>query len=319
MESLLGITFKDWWRVLNENHFRIHAVYAKRAAFLTLKSIFNSIHRRKEIRLYGEAIENVRITEDPIFILGHWRSGTTLLHNLFSLDPQFAYPNNFQVTSPHTFLFAEEIVKKQLEKMSPHKRPMDNVEVTYKSPAEDEFGIAMLSLRSPMVAWCFPLREKYYDRFLTFRRASQKEIDAWKSATLFFLKKLTLRYNRRLVLKSPTHTARIRLLLEMFPNALFIHIHRDPFTVFQSTRKLYDKTVSLSYLQKPRWDEIDAGILRRYKEMYDAFFEERSLIPAKQFLEISFEDFEKNQYDYLKNIYAYFHLPGFDKISTPCR
>ena len=37
---------------------------------------------------------------DPVFILGHWRSGTTLFHNLLALDEQFAYPAHLPGLEP---------------------------------------------------------------------------------------------------------------------------------------------------------------------------------------------------------------------------
>ena len=44
----------------------------------------------------------------PLFVLGHWRSGTTHLHNLLAQDiDQFAYANTYQVINPHTFLATE--------------------------------------------------------------------------------------------------------------------------------------------------------------------------------------------------------------------
>ena len=37
-----------------------------------------------------------------------------------------------------------------------------------------------------------------------------------------------VRSPKRIVLKSPAHTARVRVLLELFPKARFVHIIRDP-------------------------------------------------------------------------------------------
>ena len=51
----------------------------------------------------GDAIEATRV-EAPVFILGHYRSGTTYLHELLSNDPGFASPNRFQAFNPSTFL-----------------------------------------------------------------------------------------------------------------------------------------------------------------------------------------------------------------------
>jgi hypothetical protein len=95
---LSGITADAWWRLLRENGFSVDAAYWHRAAFVTVVSLLNSYYRRREDRLYREAIERARITQPPLFILGHWRSGTTLLHYLLAQDTdQFAFANTYQV------------------------------------------------------------------------------------------------------------------------------------------------------------------------------------------------------------------------------
>ncbi|MDY7076347.1 MAG: sulfotransferase, partial [Chloroflexota bacterium] len=175
----------------------------------------------------------------------------------------------------------------------------------------DEFAISMMSLRSPLIGWSFPRREEHYERYLTFRGVSEKEVERWKAAFVIFLKKLTWKYKRPLILKSPVHTARIRLLLDLFPDARFVHIHRNPYTVFQSTRWLYEKTVSKGYLQHPQAERINDGILRRYAKMYDAFFEEWVLIPDGQFYEIGFEELEKDMLGQLDKVYECLGIPGF--------
>ena len=78
-----------------------------------------------------------------------------------------------------------------------------------------------------------PRQAKRYDKYLTFREASLDEIARWQSALKWFVQKLAYsKGNRPLVLKSPAHTGRVRLLLEAFPEARFIHIHRNPYDVF---------------------------------------------------------------------------------------
>src|SRR6185436_8984100 len=121
----------------------------------------------------------------------------------------------------------------------PPKRPMDNVEWTMKSPQEDEFALCILCGKSPCTAWIFPKQREHYDRYLTFRGVSDEEIKQWQDTLMWFLKKLTWKVQRPLILKSPPHTCRIKLLLQIFPDARFVHIHRDPYTVFSSSRKTF--------------------------------------------------------------------------------
>src|SRR6267154_4300919 len=107
---LAGISAGDWWRLLRENRFAVDPPYWHRALFITLTSVINSYCRRKEEKRFGAVVEKVEITRPPLFLLGHWRSGTTHLHNLLALDTdQFAFANTYQVVNPHTFLTTEEV------------------------------------------------------------------------------------------------------------------------------------------------------------------------------------------------------------------
>lgn len=313
MDTLIGFTAKTWWTLLRENRFRVSAKYWDRVAVVTVMSIMNSRAKRKEEKQYGAEVAQTQV-KAPLFVLGHWRSGTTLLHNLLALDEQFAYPNLFQVTHPHTFLSREALVEAELGDAEAEKRHMDNMQVTFRSPGEDESALAVLSLRSPVLGWLFPRQEDFYDRFLSFHSANAKDVQRWKAALLLLLQKLTWRYNKPILLKSPHHTARVRLLLEMFPDARFVHIYRNPYKVFQSTQKLYATAVPQSYLQQPNGKDPTEGILQRYTMMYDAFFDERPLIPAGQYCEVAFEDLESDMMGTVEKIYTQLNLAGFAAV-----
>ena len=314
MDSLIGIVWADWWRLLAQNRFAIDPRYWHKAAYITARAAYNSRLRRVEENLYGRQIRETKVENPPVFLLGHWRSGTTFLHNLLCNDPRFAFPTLLDMYNPHSFIHLQAKIEKVLEKAPSQKRPMDNVVVTYKSPAEDEFALAILSLESPLLAWTFPRRSRVYDRYLTFRNVNGQEQSRWEQAFLLLMKKLTVKYEgRQLLLKSPTHTGRIALLLKLFPDAKFIHIHRNPYDVFKSTRKLYDTAVIPSQAQKPTngWDPIDR-ILRQYVDMYDAFFEQKEQIPDGNFTEVAFEDLEREPLKVARYIYETLGLGGFD-------
>ena len=63
------------------------------------------------------------------------------------------------------------------------------------------------------------------------------------------------------MLKSPTHTARVRTILEVFPDAKFIHIVRDPLVLFPSTVRLWKSLSEVQGFQIPR---DDAGWIERH-------------------------------------------------------
>lgn len=309
---LAGITTGDWLRLLRENGFAVDPAYWHRAAFITAVSAMNSHFRRKEEKLFGDRIAGTEI-QAPLFVLGHWRSGTTHLHNLIAQDTrQFAFANTYQVVNPHTFLCTEETNTRRFAWMVPKTRPMDAMELNFQAPQEDEFAPCLMSLRSLYLGISFPRREDDYACYLDFHGVPQIEIDEWKRAFTGFLKKLNFKYNRPLVLKSPPHTARIRLLLEMFPDARFVHIHRHPYQVFRSCRHYYDTATWYSYLQKPDTSLIDDRIIRRYTRLHDAFFAERDLIPEGRFHEIRFDDLERTPMATMQLLYQKLDLKGFD-------
>jgi len=312
---LAGITAGDWLRLLRENRYEVDPTYWHRAAFVTLSSLMNSIHRFREERQFAEVVAATAVPP-PLFVLGHWRTGTTHLHNLLALDTdQFAFANTYQVVNPHTFLTTEEVNSRTFAWMVPDRRPMDNMRLSFQAPQEDEFAPCLMSLRSPYLGVSFPRREDHYARYLTFRGVPAAEVDAWKSAFLLFLRKLTFKYQKPLVLKSPPHTARIRMLLELFPGARFVHIHRHPLDVFRSFRHYFDTAGWHTYLQRPDVGAIDDRILGRYTALHDAFFAERDLIPKGQFHEMSFADLERDPVGQLRRTYDTLGLEGFERLA----
>jgi hypothetical protein len=317
---LSGICFEDWWRLLRENRFAVDAVYWHRAAVVTVLSLVNSFLRRAEERRYRRAIDATAIAEPPLFVLGHWRSGTTHLHNLLALDTeQFAFPNTYQAVNPHSFLVSEDVASRLFAFMVPPKRPMDNMALSFQTPQEDEFALLLGCLRSLYLGITIPRREEFYGRYLTFQGVPAAEIAEWQQTLRWFVRKLTYKYRRAVVLKSPPHTARIRLLLQVFPGARFVHIHRDPYVVFQSFRHYFDTAMWYTYLQRPDVEGIDRRILERYSVLYDAYFAERGLIPPGQYHEMAFEDLERDPLGEMRRLYEQLSLPGFERLESKLR
>lgn len=312
-----GIATGDWLSLLRDNRFAVDRPYLLRAALITLASLANSVLRRYENAVYGPSVRKMEV-RSPVFILGHWRSGTTHLHNLLTVDHRFAYPNLYQVVFPHTFLCSEMVAMRLLALFVPKRRLGDNMAQHLGMAFEDEFALCAATLRSPYLSMSFPRRGEHYDRYLTLRSVPDSEIAEWKDGLKLFLQKLTWKYGRPLVLKSPTHTCRIRLLLELFPDARFVHIHRNPYQVFLSTRRRRGIGIEYFRLQRPVGPEDDM-LIRRYVEMYDHFFAERSLIPAGRYHEVALEDVARDPVGQLREIYAKLDLPDFGEVEEPVR
>lgn len=309
-----GITFSQWLKILRNRNLKFDFPYHYRIIPTTLKSTTNSMLKRIEDHKFQAKYNNVTI-KPPIFIIGHWRSGTTFMQNILANDDRFAYPNLYQVTNPHTFLISEEtFITRLFSILVPKKRLFDNVPFGLKAPHEDEFIAWHSSGLSPSRSWNFPKSTEYFDKYLSFKQCNTNEINRWKNDLINFLKKLTYKYDKTIVLKSPQHTARLNLLLNLFPHARFIHIYRNPYRVYQSTKKLYSFVYKISSFQKYDSDKIHQRILNQYKEMYDCYFEDRKHVSDSQLVEIKFEDLEEKPLEILESVYKNLALPSFEYV-----
>src|SRR6516162_7901418 len=316
--AFTGITLGRWLRVLRDNHFAVERPYWGQAALITLASIPNTLLAAWENWFYGAKIRNTGVAP-PLFILGIWPSGTTHLHNLLAQDDRFAYATTYQVFYPHTFLTTEKRNARLVGFFLPRKRPQDNMALGVGEPQEDEFALCSLTGRAWPLSWAFPRRADYYGRYLTLRETSAIEAAEWKAALARLVRKLSFKYGKPLVLKSPGHTCRIRLLLELFPGAKFVHIHRNPYDVFRSTQHMVRTVTPWWALQRPDYSDLEGRTLRQYREVYDAFFEERGQIPEGHFHEIRFETLEADPIGQLRAMYEALSLPDFEHVEPALR
>ena len=132
------------------------------------------------------------------------------------------------------------------------------------------------------------------------------------------MKKLTLSNPTRLVLKSPPHIGRVSTLLEMFPQAQFVHIVRDPYQVYPSTRRLWDAALAPAHLQIPKPELVDSIILSWYAELFSPFERDRKLIPSGSLYEMKFEDLEAEPIKTMRGMYEELGLPGFESFEERC-
>ena len=315
MNWFVGSTFDIWINFLKENKNIWMPQNWIKIIFTSLFTIRNTFLSKKEFLLLKEQNHSNFKLEDPIFILGHWRSGTTHLENILINDNYFNYPTLLQVTFPNTFFIIQEKLKSKKKRIE-NKRPMDNIKINTNSPGEDEVAVWSMCNISPIGSRLLKNKENYYDRFLTFEDATKQEYEIWKNSLLAFLNKVSGSDTRPLLLKSPEHTARIKILLNIFPNAKFIHLHRNPLDVFQSTKNLYDKVIRPSYYHKVDDKHLTNRIIFVYKKMYDIFFEDIKLLNKNNFIDISYENLIVTPLDVIKNIYTQLNLALTDETLT---
>ena len=71
---------------------------------------------------YEKLLANQPLEHDPVFILGHWRSGTTFMHNVFSCDKHFGYNTTYQTVFPHLMMWGQPFFKKNMSWLMPDRR-----------------------------------------------------------------------------------------------------------------------------------------------------------------------------------------------------
>jgi hypothetical protein len=263
-----GMRFSTWMRELARNRFAISPSRVPMTCAITGFSVVNSGLAALERAIYGRRIDAVELVEPPLFILGHWRAGTTFLHELMIRDPAHTYATTYQCFAPHHFVLSERFVTPWSGMFVPERRPMDNMAAGWDRPMEDEFALANLGALTPYLSMMFPNRGEKYAEYLSLRDVPLAEREAWKRDLLQFIKRLSLDDPRRIVIKSPPHTARVRLLLEMFPQAKFVHIARDPQAIYSSTIKLWQALNTEEGLQAVRDDSwLGHSVVESLKRM----------------------------------------------------
>ena len=89
----------------------------------------------------------------------------------------------------------------------------------------------------------------------------------------------------------------------MFPDAKFIYLMRNPYTVFESTRNFFTNTIQPLKLQDISEKEIVDNIIKVYTDLYFRYQEDKKLIPEGNLIEIKFEDFEQNSLEMTHFLY----------------
>lgn len=308
----LGMSFRGWWRLLAANRFDISPRRLHFAFGNSVGSLFNGPLGMLQEWIHGRKIRAMDFPDDPIFIIGHWRTGTTLLHELLIRDPRHTYATSYDCFAPNHTLITAWIVPRTVWWLLPKNRPMDNMPMAWDSPQEDEFAICNMGLGSPYLTIAFPNRAPQGQEFLDFRDVPEHVAESWKDRFRRFVNMITLRDKKRIVLKSPTHTARLRVLLEMFPRAKFVHIVRDPYTVFPSTMHLWRSVYQTDGLQVPDFDNLREHVFETFTRLYAELDATRPLVPEENFFELRYEDLIADPVGKMAAIYESLDLGDFE-------
>ena len=314
-----GMRLPAYARALAANRFRVDPRRLGMALIILLAAAVNSILGALQRLLYGSRIARTEIRQHPIFVIGHWRSGTTLLHELLALDPRHTAPSTYACFMPNHFLLTRRLLRPIISRLMPASRPTDDMPVGWDLPQEDEFALCNMGMPSPYLTMMFPNRPPQFLQHLTLAAVSPSDRERWKRTLLWFLRCLTLDRPGRLVLKSPPHTGRIRFLLEMFPDARFVYIVRDPYVVYASTMRHYRRLFRDQGLQKPRFEGLEELVLDTGERLHHAFERDRPLLARGRLCEISYEDLVADMPGQMRYIYRTLELGDVDRVLPAIR
>ena len=269
--------------------------------------VYEYFYFRKKVRKY-------KIKKAPVFIIGHWRSGTTHLHNLLCKDPANGFTTTYQAVFPNN-LKSKWIFKTFMKLNMPEKRPADNVQLSTDFPQEEEYALSNMTHSSFYHFFYFPsINEELYEKYVRFNGISVIEKNKLKRKYHELLVKAALNTGKdQLIIKNPVNTGRIKLLLEMYPDAKFIHIYRDPIVTYLSAVKFFKSLLPTTSLENYQDEFIIKTIIQNYKKLMHDYFETKNLIPTGNLYEIKFEEFDEDNLLHLKEIYDKLELETWEE------
>jgi hypothetical protein len=311
-----GIGFSRLVRLARKNSISCHPKYLLRFLFLAQSALWSDLFSWIERKRYGKKIASTPFPENPIFIIGHWRTGTTLLHQLMNLDPNLAAPTLFQVAEPNCFICSYRYYVPVFSALLPENRPMDNVRLGMNEPQEDEYAIYRITDFSPIERLVFPKNSNYFILdYPSFMPGNEKERKEWEEQLSSYFRKLHFFHGKTIVSKNPFNSLRIKELAVLFPKARFIHIVRHPYDVVPSTIHLWKIVLQQNSLNRKGSEPGIKEVVEGLDKVLTTIEKDKSVLPEENFYEMKFEDLEADPVAEFRKIYSRFHMPFDDALS----
>jgi len=284
-----------------------------------LDEIFFPAYRRQEVKA-------------PVFIVGNFRSGSTLLQRLLAQDRQFTSMNIAEIYIAPTLTqrefwkllgaidrilfggsgrrFIEKRDKSWLNSLQMHK-------VGLFTPDEDE-GLLVTIWSTMFLQYVFPVMDELppFDRFDAELPVGQRQ------RIMGFYRAIIRRHlyahggDRIYLAKSPGHAARIDSLVEFFPDARIIYLTRNPMRMVPSALNFFDYAWNIFGIPDGA-HRFQKGILKQLKYWYLYPLQRfKELAPARYFI-LRYNDFVGGILESVDKIYAWMGLPlseGFRRV-----
>lgn len=324
MNRLFPLPFFTFIKIAIENG-GVSARRLKNVLPWLLKTTLFEPLRWIELAFKSKKISRHQIAKDPIFVLGFYRSGTSYLHQFLTQDDRLGYHSNYQMIFPEIMLTCEKWMAPVLEliaRIFNLQDPVHRTRLSFRFPGEEDAAMTTsVNPRGAQWGYFFPKKmDEYFRKYVLFENIPESELETWKKEFVFLVKKISLANNgKQLILKSPPQTARIKLLLSLFPNAKFIFIHRNPYEVYLSNKQFWKVTQSIYAVGGSGSIDINSIILDTYSKIMYRYLLEREIVPAGQLIEIPYEDILQKPMESMRKIYETIHLGDFDYCENKMR
>jgi len=238
ISPLIGANFRTFFRVLAKRKIR-----PKRWLHIVLSFIIillSTPFRLFDFFYFRHRLKNYTLKSPPVFIIGHWRSGTTFLHNILCKNKKAAYVTTYHSVFPN-YLKIKPVAGRFMRWVMPEHRPGDNIKMNIDYPQEEEYALGNMTPYAFYHFFYFPLDYKeYFEKFVRFNNITPEADSEFVKKYTTLVKKACIDTKGEVpILKNPVNTGRIKLLLQLYPNAKFIHIVRNPVAVYCSAKKFF--------------------------------------------------------------------------------
>lgn len=305
-----GVRLVPWIQRLAKHGFRIAPSRIPRALFITVSSAVGEVLAFMQWFIWGFAINQSTIESHPIIIVGHWRSGTTLLHELLACDQRLCAPTTAQCACPSHFVLSEQFAHDWLGALLPEHRPMDQMPMGYHKPQEDELALCNLGVPSPWWAVAFPNEPIPDSDYKELENVTSLSRQQWIRAWTTFLRHIQYEHRGRLLLKNPLHSYRIPLITEIFSETHFVHIVRDPYELVPSCLHFWKTMFDQYGLQQATCERLEDEVFSSILAMHQRLTDTWDQLSSTSRLRIRYDHLVQHPIRTLRKLYSHFQWPG---------
>ncbi|WP_338848211.1 sulfotransferase [Massilia sp. W12] len=241
----------------------------------------------------------------PLIVLGHPRSGTTLLHRLLALDPRARALPMWELQRPFPPLRGadgrQRAGRRAIQLLRWAAPDLDHKHLTSGDDAEE----CMLLLDACLVSlsfWVFGPMHSYMQWWL---EADKQQAYRGYAEHLRFLQAQTP--DLRLTLKAPAHTGCLPALMQALPQAMIVQTMRDPVTTLTSLNSLLSTLhgVVSDALDLPRMAQTNLQALLQMQQVSQAY---QTAHPGSIY-QLDYAQLTREPLEAVRAIHRHFDLP----------